>query len=45
MRLALVVVACGAFALLGLRDVIGGDVAVGIASLLIAVANGILLTR
>jgi len=44
-RLALVVIACSAFAALGVRDLIGGSAAVGLASLMLAVANAILLTR
>jgi hypothetical protein len=45
MRLALVIIACTAFAALGVRDLIGGSVAVGLASLMLAAANAILLTR
>ena len=45
MRLALVVVACTAFALLGVRDAIGGNIEIGAASVLLAIANAILLTR
>jgi hypothetical protein len=45
MRIALVVIACTAFALLGVRDLIGGDAWVGAAALMLAAANAILLTR
>jgi hypothetical protein len=45
MRLVLVIVACTAFATLGVRDLIVGSVAVGLASLMLAAANAILLTR
>lgn len=45
MRLALVIVACGAFAALGVSDAAAGRQAVGAAAVLLAIANGILLTR
>jgi hypothetical protein len=44
-RAVLVIVACTAFAALGVRDLVGGSVAVGLASLMLATANAILLTR
>ena len=45
MRLVLVIVACTAFALLGVRDIAGGEAWVGVASLMLAASIAILLTR
>lgn len=45
MRLALVILACGALAALGILDGVKGQIPVGIAGVMLAIANGILLTR
>lgn len=45
MRLTLVVIACTALGLLGVRDALGGNLPTGAASVMLAVANAILLTR
>lgn len=45
MRLLLVFLAVGAFGALGIRDMLAGSIPVGFASVLLATANGILLTR
>lgn len=42
-RAVLIVIAVGAFAALGLEAMMGGDYRVGIASMCLALANGLLL--
>jgi len=44
-RLALVLTSLGAFAALGVVDLLGGEPRTGIAAVLLAVANGLLLLR
>ena len=45
MRIALLAVALSAFVGLGLLDIAAGDIKPGVAALLLAVANGLLLIR
>lgn len=45
MRLIFLTLALGGFAGLGVLDVVGGNARVGIASLLLALANSLLLTQ
>lgn len=43
MRTALIITAVGAFALLGVEALMNGDYRVGVASICLALANGLLL--
>jgi hypothetical protein len=45
LRITLIVVACTAFALLGVRDILNHSAWTGAASLMLSAANAILLTR